>query len=92
MIGSIRSFAPSLSHGIILAENGQEIPFSVTADSADIQGGDIVSFELTGNGQPRAENVIVRYRWTDMLVEKHRGLLNQFHSTVLPPDRIPTSA
>ena len=82
MTGRVQCFVPAARRGIVLAESGQELSFVVPAGVGDLQGGDIVEFELVGDGQPCATNVTLRHRWADLLNEQHRPLVNQFHRTI----------
>lgn len=81
--GTVQSYIPSVSSGVIQAENGEKLRFELSPPSLDLQGGDIVKFERAGNGQAVAVNVILQHRWADLLNEKHRQLVNEFHHTVL---------
>lgn len=83
MTGTVQSYIPSVSSGIIQAENGEKLRFELSPPSLDLQGGDIVKFEQSGNGQAMAVNVVLQQRWADLLNEKHRQLVNDFHHMVL---------
>ncbi len=80
--GTVQSYIPSVSSGIIQAENGEKLRFELASPSVELQGGDIVRFERSGNGRGVAVNVILHHRWVDLLNEKHRALVNEFHHTV----------
>jgi len=82
MTGIVQSYIPSASSGIIQAENGERLRFDLGHHFIDLQGGDIVEFERSVNGQATAINVILHRRWADLLNEKHRALVNEFHHTV----------
>ena len=83
MIGKIRSFLPAAQRGILQTDSGDELPFSVPPGiTEDLQGGDIVEFELGHDGQPAVLNVTLRSRWATLLNEEHRPLVNQFHDTI----------
>ena len=82
MIGRVRCFMPAVRRGILQTEAGDELPFSVSPDAVDLQGGDLVEFELAGDGRPFASVVTLRHRWAKMLNEQHRSLVNQFHHTI----------
>lgn len=82
MTGRVQCFVPAARRGILLTETGDELPFSVPTDGANLQGGDIVEFELAEQEQSCVMNVTLRHRWVEMLNERHRPLVNQFHDTV----------
>jgi len=83
VIGSIRSFVPSRKSGVLLAETGQEIPFSVADDGIDLHGGDLVTFDIQNNGRLQADNVSLHCRWIDLLNQNHPHLVSQFYETVM---------
>jgi len=80
--GTVQSFIPSVSSGIIQAENGEKLRFELDSHADELQGGDIVEFERSGNGRCLAINVSLHRRWADLLNEKHRTLVNEFHQLV----------
>ena len=80
--GRVRFFMPAVRRGIVQAESGEELPFSVPQDGTQLQGGDIVEFERIDHGPPRASNITLRHRWAEVLDEQHRPLINQFHQTI----------
>ncbi len=82
MTGRVRLFIPAVRRGILQAESGQELPFSVPEEVADLHGGDIVEFELARDGRALASNITLRHRWAEMLNEQHRPLVNEFHNTI----------
>lgn len=82
MTGRVRCFVPAARRGILQTEAGDELPFSVPADVTEIQGGDIVEFELVQDGRLHVCNVTLRHRWAEMLNEEYRPLVNQFHDTI----------
>ena len=82
MIGRVRSFLPVARRGILQTETGDELLFSVPGNVVDLQGGDIVEFEMAGDGQRYAANVTLRRRWAETLNDQHRPLVNQFHNTI----------
>ena len=82
MTGRVQFFVPAARCGIVQAESGEELAFTVSAEISDLHGGDIVEFQPTHDGRRLALNVTLRQRWTEMLNEQHRPLVNQFHHTV----------
>ena len=82
MTGRIRCFLPAARRGILQAETGDELLFSVPEHGTNLQGGDIVEFDLDNDGRPLALNVTLRRRWATMLNEQHRPLVNQLHNTI----------
>ena len=82
MTGRVRCYLPAAGRGVVQTESGDELPFRTSADVADLQGGDIVEFELANDGQNLALNVTLRRRWAEMLNDQHRALVNQFHDTI----------
>ena len=83
MTGRIRYYRPSAREGILQTDTGAELPFNnVSNDLTDLHGGDIVEFQLGQEGRPVVTNITLRHRWTEMLNEKHRPLVNQFHNTI----------
>ncbi|MHC4445570.1 MAG: hypothetical protein ACYTF1_23480 [Planctomycetota bacterium] len=82
MTGRIRHFRPSARVGILQTDSGIELLFTVSKDLTDLHGGDIVEFESGQDGRPVVTDVTLRYRWTEMLNEQHRPLVNQFHNTI----------
>jgi hypothetical protein len=63
-------------------DTGEVLPFLAADGSPDLQGGDVVEFELGGTGGIQALNVTLRQRWATLLNERHRPLVNQLHDTV----------
>lgn len=82
MTGRIQYFRPSAREGILQTDNGTELLFNVSQDLTDLHGGDIVEFQLGQDGRPVVSDVTLRHRWAEMLNEKHRPLVNQFHNTI----------
>ncbi len=82
MTGTVRCFVPAARRGILQADNGQTLAFLVAPEVGDLQGGDLVEFEVGTNGQAGAQHVKLRHRWSDILNERHRVLVNQLHNTL----------
>ena len=82
MTGRVQCFIPAVRRGILQTECGDELPFLVPENSTDLQGGDIVEFDMGDAGQPFVRNITLRHRWAELLNEEHRPLVNQFHHTV----------
>jgi hypothetical protein len=80
--GSVRCFFPAARRGIIQTENGERLPFAVSGDSPDLQGGDIVMFEQVGGRADGVSQIRLHRKWVELLDEQHRSLVNQFHQTV----------
>jgi len=82
MTGRIQYFQPSGRQGILQADNGVELIFTVSGDHIDLHGGDIVEFETGLGGRPVVTDIKLRQRWADTLNEEHKSLINEFHNTV----------
>ena len=80
--GTVQSYIPSVLSGIIQADNGERLRFELGPCLIDLHGGDIVEFERSGNGRAVAVNVVLRLRGVDLLNERNRALVNEFHHTV----------
>jgi len=80
--GRVQYFIPSARKGIVQAENGLILRFSVIGNTPELQGGDIVEFDITHNSHPHAINVTLKHRWSEVLNDQHRSLVNQFHNMI----------
>ncbi len=83
MRGHIVWFRPTDGRGLIATEAGEEVAFHVPSDDQELQGGDIVEFELDG-GNSAADGIVVHLveRWVDRLNARHRALVNVFHNSI----------
>ncbi len=79
MTGCVRAFLPGPGKGLLQADSGEELPFSLAGTVADLQGGDVVEFDVSPAGAPSAINVRLQHRWADLLNERERALVNDFH-------------
>ncbi len=82
MIGRVRFFVPARRCGILQAESGEELRFSIPLEIPEVHGGDILEFQLDADGDPLGYSITIRSRWAEMLNEQHRPLVNAFHNTV----------
>ncbi|HVP11922.1 MAG TPA: hypothetical protein VMV94_12140 [Phycisphaerae bacterium] len=86
MQGYVLVFRPTTGDGTIVTDGGAEVRFSAAGAAAELQGGDIVSFELdrrpAGAGCPSAGDIRLVQRWSDRLTASCRSQLQQLHSIV----------
>jgi hypothetical protein len=81
--GRIQCYFPATRSGIVKADTGREFLVSFPANLSDLHGGDVIEYDTTEDGKPIIHQIRLRYRWTEMLNEKYRPLVNAFHQTVV---------
>lgn len=83
MRGRVLWYRPNQGAGVITSDDGAEVGFETSADSQKLQGGDLVEFVPNANGgQIQAMQVRLVKRCIDDLIDAHRPLVDEFHSTV----------
>ena len=82
MTGTIRLYLPKTRQGIVQTEDGQDLLFFLSRDDLDLHGGDIVDFQAVPGRPMVLQDMTVRRRWAEALVNDHRPLINEFHNTV----------
>lgn len=82
MTGRVRCYLPAARRGILQADSGEELAFSISEDMTDLHGGDIVEFDLAEDGPRVVSNLTLRHRWSEMLSQRYRPLVRQFHDTI----------
>ena len=82
MTGTIRFYLPKTRQGIVQTEDGQDLLFLLSKDDLDLQGGDLVDFQAVPGRPMILQDMTVRRRCTEALINEFRPLVNEFHNTV----------
>lgn len=85
MQGCIAWLRLATGEGIINTEAGSDISFRLQSDGPDLQGGDIVDFDLVANGDGvvEARNIRLIAKWIDRLNKQHLPLVRKLFATVV---------
>jgi len=84
MQGCIAWLRLDTREGIISTEAGSDISFRLQSDGPDLQGGDIVDFDLVANGDGvvEASNIRLVAKWIDQLNKQQSPLVRKLFATV----------
>jgi hypothetical protein len=84
MQGCIAWLRLDTREGIINTEAGGDVSFRLQSDGPDLQGGDIVDFDLVANGDGvvEARNIRLVAKWIDRLNKQHSPLVRELFATV----------
>jgi len=82
VIGQIRCFIPANRRGTIQTDAGHCVAFHLPEGYPNLQGGDIVEFDLPPNQAVPVGRLVLRRRWADRLNTDFRPLVNQFYATI----------
>ncbi|MFQ5429660.1 MAG: hypothetical protein ACE5E1_05045 [Phycisphaerae bacterium] len=89
MRGYVLVFHPNSGTGTIVSEGGRSIPFSATEGFPDLQGGDVVRFNIESAGvdetkAPRSSvrEIEVIRRGADRLADTPDTLVEEFYRTL----------
>lgn len=84
MQGYVLAFRPGSGSGAIVADNGDVYSFDGGCAAADLQGGDLVSFDAqrAGGSPGPARNVQRVQRWSQRMTAREKPLVHQLLNTL----------
>lgn len=85
MTGCVRSFLPGVGRGLVQTESGDRLPFSIQGRDLELYGGDVVEFDVPAGKAPEAVNLRLQRRWSELLNEHDRTLVNALHHLLERP-------
>ena len=83
MQGRVAWYQPASRGGRLITTDGQSMPFVAAENVGDLQGGDVVRFQVdSDHGGIRAVDLEVAQTCVDHLSSLQPALVSRFHATV----------